>query len=1194
MQKNLLSTIIAICCAIMGHSFNVTFQVDMNNVSGFITPEVNGNFNNWCGGCAPMSDANADGIWELTIDLPAGNYEYKFAADSWGMQESLTAGSTCTVTNFGFTNRSLIVSSDITLPVVCWASCLNCAQTPSAYNVTFQLDMNGQSGFTTPEVNGTFNNWCGNCNAMSDANGDNIWETTILLQEGNYEYKFSFDNWAGQENLLPGGLCTVTNGQFTNRSLQVSGNTTLPAVCFGICLACGQNAGPYNVTFQLDMTTTSGFGIPEVNGTFNGWCGNCNAMTDADGDGIWTTTVSLQPGNYEFKYSYDNWAGQENLTPGSSCTVTNGAFTNRFIAVNNDFTLSPVCFASCISCQPTNLPGCTDIAASNFNPNATTDDGSCLYATLFSVDMNCADLFTTVHITGPWCGWCAGESYNTLSDDNNDGIYNITLNLPSGAVEYKYMVDNFIAQENLIDDAINGGACAALTDFATYANRLTTAGTDNNDTYDQCVSCNNNAWVQMTLPVTFEETNVLYGLIGFGGSEDSQIITDPADATQHIARVVKSATAATWAGTTITVPDPEGFAQAIPFTETATFMNVRVWTPSAGTPVRLKVEDHNDPTHSVETQVNTTLSGEWETLNFNFANEAPGTAALNLNYTFDMASIFFNFGTEGAVAGETTYYFDDVQFGNASGGVSNSTVTFQLDMSQQTGFTTPEVNGTFNNWCGNCNPMTDNNGDGIWETTITLNPGNYEYKFSYDSWTGQENLITGSACTVTNNGFTNRSLTLVGDTILNVVCWESCTSCQNTPEDAEVKFQVDMSNVSGFVLPELNGTFNNWCGNCATMSDANGDNIWEVIVYIPNGTYEYKFSYDNWTGQENLLSNLPCTVTNFGFTNRSVNIAGDTTLSVVCWESCTSCQNTPETYSVTFQVDMSNQSGFTTPEVNGTFNNWCGACFTMNDPDGDGVWAATTQLPAGDYEFKFSYDNWTGSESLNVGDPCTITVGGFTNRTLTINGDSILPVVCWGSCSECAPPATYPVIFTVDLFDAPATSAEISGSFNAFCSGCETMQNMGPSIWQDTLYLTAGVYEYYFTYNNGNVAESLSDNICTVNNNGTFHRIITVTDTTHVGIVCWEQCNPCPVNVNEQSSIISYVFPNPTSHHIQISTAQIGLQSYQIINTVGQVVMTGQTNLSLSPIDVEKLPSGSYFIRWIDADNIHQIPFIKE
>jgi len=36
-------------------------------------------------------------------------------------------------------------------------------------NVTFQVDMNDYTGtFTTPEVNGTFNSRCGNCNAMSE------------------------------------------------------------------------------------------------------------------------------------------------------------------------------------------------------------------------------------------------------------------------------------------------------------------------------------------------------------------------------------------------------------------------------------------------------------------------------------------------------------------------------------------------------------------------------------------------------------------------------------------------------------------------------------------------------------------------------------------------------------------------------------------------------------------------------------------------------------------------------------------------------------------------------------------------------------------------------------------------------------------------------------------------------------------
>ena len=28
-----------------------------------------------------------------------------------------------------------------------------------------------------------------------------------------------------------------------------------------------------------------------INGTFNGWCGSCNAMSDADGDGVWDVTL---------------------------------------------------------------------------------------------------------------------------------------------------------------------------------------------------------------------------------------------------------------------------------------------------------------------------------------------------------------------------------------------------------------------------------------------------------------------------------------------------------------------------------------------------------------------------------------------------------------------------------------------------------------------------------------------------------------------------------------------------------------------------------------------------------------------------------------------------------------------------------------------------------------------------------------
>jgi 1,4-alpha-glucan branching enzyme len=331
-------------------TYNVTFRVDMSTQTGFTTPEVNGTFNNWCGNCFQMTDANGDHIWEATTALAAGTYEYKFSADNWATQETLIAGSACTVTNSGFTNRALTVAHDTTLAVVCWASCVSCAATPATHQITFQVDMNGTTGFTTPEVNGTFNNWCGNCTAMSDANGDNVWEVTVTLQDGSYEYKFSADNWTTQETLTAGTPCTNTTGTFTNRKLTVTANDTLPAVCWGSCDPCGQSTGPYNITFQVDMTGVTGYTTPELNGTFNNWCGNCAQMSDANGDHIWTITIPLNTGEYDYKFSYDNWAGQETLSSTASCVSDNNGFVNRHISVTQVADLGPVCWGSCAPC----------------------------------------------------------------------------------------------------------------------------------------------------------------------------------------------------------------------------------------------------------------------------------------------------------------------------------------------------------------------------------------------------------------------------------------------------------------------------------------------------------------------------------------------------------------------------------------------------------------------------------------------------------------------------------------------------------------------------------------------------------------------------------------------------------------------------------------------------------------------------
>ena len=96
-------------------------------------------------------------------------------------------------------------------------------------------------------------------------------------------------------------------------------------------------------------------------------------------------------------------------------------------------------------------------------------------------------------------------------------------------------------------------------------------------------------------------------------------------------------------------------------------------------------------------------------------------------------------------------------------------------------FTTPEVNGTFNGWCGaTCNPMSDPDGDNIWETTIDIAQGGYLWKYALDNWSDQElpQLGPNSACFLPDgNGFINRTLIVSGPQRLPPVCWESCLPC---------------------------------------------------------------------------------------------------------------------------------------------------------------------------------------------------------------------------------------------------------------------------------------------------------------------------------------------------------------------------------------------------------------------------------
>ena len=164
-----------------------------------------------------------------------------------------------------------------------------------------------------------------------------------------------------------------------------------------------------------------------------------------------------------------------------------------------------------------------------------------------------------------------------------------------------------------------------------------------------------------SLPITFDDPALTYGFNAFGGTTGAMVVTDPDDAGNQVAQVTKSDTAEGSAGTTF-FTGPDESIPVIPITATATRVTLRVRSPRAGIPVRLKIEEALDPTRSVETEAMTTGVDTWETLTFDFATEATGTAALDPTYVFNQATVFFDFGRAGADGGGGTFFYDDLAF----------------------------------------------------------------------------------------------------------------------------------------------------------------------------------------------------------------------------------------------------------------------------------------------------------------------------------------------------------------------------------------------------------------------------------------------------------------------------------------------------------------------------------------------------
>ncbi len=636
---------------------------------------------------------------------------------------------------------------------------------------------------------------------------------------------------------------------------------------------------PKNVTFQVDMSNVSAsFTNVYVSGTVNNWSGNSNQLTDADGDGVYEGTLSLMPGSYEYKFTYDNWTGQETLDPvaDATCTLTTGAFTNRYSTIGNaDTTLPVVCWESCNTCGY--VAPCSELYFSEYAEGSSNNK----YFEIYNPTASAISLSGyTVYLSGN------GGSYtNTFTS---------SASIASGDV---YMIST-----NQLDSATQ----------------------------------------------TLADTAMGYPSVAHFNGDDALILVNGTDTIDVIG-----------------VPgvDP-GSSWTVGTGSTANHTLVRKHAVSGGS---------TDWTTGVL---------EWDVY-----------ASNTWSYAGEHSSTCI---------------------------ITPVDVTFQVDMNYVTAsYTNVYVSGTVNNWSGNSNQLTDADGDGVYEGTLSLMPGSYEYKFTYDNWTGQETLdpVADATCTLTTGTFTNRYSTISNaDTTLPVVCWEECAACVG-PTDFAVTFMVNTANITV-------GTNGLYLGggviggaNAVQLLDPDGDGIY-VGTDTLNGSNGGNFIFLNspanasdWNAKEN-LAGLSCADPS-NYNDRILpTFTQDTTL-MFCYGTCstdTSCTVTSTNPDVTFRVDMSNVSAsFTNVYVSGTLNSWSGNANQLTDPDGDGVYEADISLAAGNYEFKFTYDNWVGQESLDatLDSACTLTTGAFTNRYITIGAsDTTLPVFCWEECTSCATTTT--------------------------------------------------------------------------------------------------------------------------------------------------------------------------------------------
>lgn len=283
--------------------------------------------------------------------------------------------------------------------------------------------------------------------------------------------------------------------------------------------------------------------------------------------------------------------------------------------------------------------------------------------------------------------------------------------------------------------------------------------------------------------------------------------------------------------------------------------------------------------------------------------------------------------------------------------------------------------GEFNDWSDSAEPMTDEDGDGVFETTLDLAPGRYAYKFVVDgTWKEDPN-----ASEFVDDGFGGQnSVVTVGEEGVEAPAGGAPGEAEGDEGTAEtkgpaaegerrVRFVIDAEGASSV---HLAGEFNDWSDSARPMADEDGDGTFETILSLEPGRYAYKFVVDGtWKEDPNASEYVD---DGYGGKNSIVEVTagegiqdagaegsttggGDQKEPVETGQAAPGGEATEGLRSVKFAYQPV-ISGVSEVSVAGAFNDWNVGATPMTDPDGDGTYEATLLLAPGTYPYKYVVD----------------------------------------------------------------------------------------------------------------------------------------------------------------------------------------------------------------------------------------------